>query len=46
VERSVSGVQPLARAQFVSNLVDFGMNVKAAMETPRFAKNNADAAMF
>jgi gamma-glutamyltranspeptidase/glutathione hydrolase len=35
-------VQPLAHAQFVSNLVDFGMNVQAALEAPRFAKNNAD----
>jgi gamma-glutamyltranspeptidase/glutathione hydrolase len=30
--------QPLAHAQFVSNLVDFGMNVQAAMEAPRFTK--------
>ena len=35
-------IQPLAHAQFVSNLVDFGMNVQAAMEAPRFAKSNAD----
>jgi gamma-glutamyltranspeptidase/glutathione hydrolase len=35
-------VQPLAHAQFVSNMVDFGMNVQAAMEAPRFAKQNAD----
>jgi gamma-glutamyltranspeptidase / glutathione hydrolase len=28
--------QPLAHAQFVSNLVDYGMNVQAAMEAPRF----------
>ncbi len=35
-------VQPLAHAQFVSNFVDFGMNVQAALEAPRFAKNNAD----
>jgi gamma-glutamyltranspeptidase / glutathione hydrolase len=35
-------VQPLAHAQFVSNMVDFGMNVQAALEAPRFAKNNAD----
>ena len=35
-------VQPLAHAQFVSNLVDYGMNVQAALEAPRFAKNNAD----
>jgi gamma-glutamyltranspeptidase / glutathione hydrolase len=36
-------VQPLAHAQFVSNLVDFGMNVQAAMDAPRFAKNSADS---
>ena len=35
-------VQPLAHAQFVSNIVDYGMNVQAALEAPRFAKNNAD----
>ena len=35
-------VQPLAHAQFVSNMVDFGMNVQAALEAPRFAKNNSD----
>ena len=34
-------VQPLAHAQFVSNLVDYNMNVQEAMEAPRFAKNNA-----
>ena len=28
--------QPLAHAQFVSNFVDYGMNVQAAMEAPRF----------
>lgn len=28
--------QPLAHAQFVSNVVDFGMNLQAAMEYPRF----------
>ena len=30
--------QPLAHAQFVSNFVDYGMNVQQAMETPRFFK--------
>ncbi len=35
-------IQPLAHAQFVSNFVDFGMNLQEAMEAPRFAKNNAD----
>jgi len=28
--------QPLAHAQFVSNLVDYGMNLQAALEAPRF----------
>jgi gamma-glutamyltranspeptidase/glutathione hydrolase len=28
--------QPLAHAQFVSNLVDYGMNIQAAMENARF----------
>ena len=28
--------QPVAHAQFVSNLVDFGMNIQAALEAPRF----------
>jgi gamma-glutamyltranspeptidase/glutathione hydrolase len=35
-------VQPLAHAQFVSNLVDYGMNIQKALESPRFAKNNAN----
>ena len=34
-------VQPLAHAQFVSNMVDYGMNVQEALEAPRFSKNNA-----
>ena len=34
-------VQPLAHAQFVSNFVDYGMNLQQALESPRFAKNNA-----
>jgi gamma-glutamyltranspeptidase/glutathione hydrolase len=33
--------QPLAHAQFVSNVVDYGMNVQAAMEAPRFTKKNS-----
>ncbi len=33
--------QPLAHAQFVSNIVDFGMNVQQAMESPRFTKKTA-----
>lgn len=28
--------QPLAHAQFASNLVDYGMNVQAALDAPRF----------
>jgi gamma-glutamyltranspeptidase/glutathione hydrolase len=28
--------QPLAHAQFVSNFVDYGMNLQGAMEAPRF----------
>jgi gamma-glutamyltranspeptidase/glutathione hydrolase len=31
--------QPLAHAQFVSNVVDYKMNVQAAMEEPRFTVN-------
>ncbi len=34
--------QPLAHAQFVSNMVDYGMNVQAALEAPRFTKPTAD----
>jgi gamma-glutamyltranspeptidase / glutathione hydrolase len=30
--------QPLAHAQYVSNFVDFGQNLQAALETPRFTK--------
>ena len=33
--------QPLAHAQFVSNFVDYGMNLQEALEAPRFAKTNA-----
>ena len=28
--------QPLAHAQFVSNIVDYGMNIQQALEAPRF----------
>ncbi len=28
--------QPVAHAQFVSNVVDFGLNIQAALEEPRF----------
>lgn len=34
--------QPLAHAQFVSNMVDYGMNVQAALEAPRFTKAAAN----
>ncbi len=34
--------QPLAHAQFVSNIVDYGMNIQAALEAPRFTKRSAD----
>ncbi len=30
--------QPLAHAQFVSNVVDYGMNLQHALEAPRFTK--------
>ncbi len=30
--------QPLAHAQFASNIIDYGMNVQAALEAPRFTK--------
>jgi gamma-glutamyltranspeptidase/glutathione hydrolase len=33
--------QPQAHAQFVSNFVDYGMNIQQAMEAPRFRKNNS-----
>ena len=31
--------QPLAHAQFVSNIVDYHMNIQAALEAPRFTVN-------
>jgi gamma-glutamyltranspeptidase / glutathione hydrolase len=34
-------VQPMAHAQFVSNMVDYGMNVQEALESPRFAQPGA-----
>ena len=34
-------VQPMAHAQFVSNFVDFGMNLQEAMEAPRFFKRDS-----
>lgn len=33
--------QPLAHAQFASNIVDYGMNIQAALEAPRFTKKNS-----
>src|SRR5262249_52643361 len=33
--------QPLAHAQFVSNVADRGMNIQAALEAPRFTKRVA-----
>ncbi len=33
--------QPLAHAQFVSNMADHGMNLQAALEAPRFTKGNS-----
>jgi gamma-glutamyltranspeptidase/glutathione hydrolase len=35
--------QPLAHAQFVSNIVDLGMNIQAALEAPRFTIRGIDA---
>lgn len=32
--------QAQAHAQFVSNVVDFGMNIQAALEAPRFTKSS------
>ena len=34
--------QPLAHAQFVSNMVDYGMNLQKALESPRFTKRTAN----
>ncbi len=34
--------QPLAHAQFVSNFVDYGMNIQAALEAPRFTKRSSE----
>jgi gamma-glutamyltranspeptidase/glutathione hydrolase len=33
--------QPLAHAQFVSYLADYGLNLQAALEAPRFTKSRA-----
>jgi gamma-glutamyltranspeptidase/glutathione hydrolase len=37
--------QPLAHAQFVSNFVDYGMNIQASLSAPRFTIRGADEAM-
>jgi gamma-glutamyltranspeptidase / glutathione hydrolase len=34
--------QPLAHAQFVSNFVDYDMNIQAALSAPRFALRSGD----
>jgi len=34
-------IQPLSHAQFVSNLVDYNMNIQQALESPRFEKSSA-----
>ncbi len=34
--------QAQAHAQFVSNIVDFGMNIQAALDAPRFSKDTFD----
>jgi gamma-glutamyltranspeptidase / glutathione hydrolase len=34
--------QPQAHAQFVSNVVDFGMDIQAALDAPRFTKRTFD----
>jgi gamma-glutamyltranspeptidase/glutathione hydrolase len=33
--------QPLAHAQFASNIIDYGMNVQEALESPRFTKKTS-----
>jgi len=38
--------QPQAHAQFVSNVVDYGMNLQAALEAPRFTKLNFGGCTF
>jgi gamma-glutamyltranspeptidase/glutathione hydrolase len=34
--------QPLAHAQFVSNLIDYGMNIQGALEAPRFTVTSGE----
>lgn len=38
--------QPQAHAQFVSNVVDFGMNIQAALEAPRFTNRDFGGCKF
>jgi gamma-glutamyltranspeptidase / glutathione hydrolase len=38
--------QPQAHAQFVSDIVDFGMNIQSAMEAPRFTNPNFGGCTF
>jgi gamma-glutamyltranspeptidase/glutathione hydrolase len=38
--------QPQAHAQFVSNIVDYGMNIQAALDAPRFTKLNFGGCTF
>jgi gamma-glutamyltranspeptidase/glutathione hydrolase len=33
--------QPLAHAQFASNIIDYGMNIQEALESPRFTKRTS-----
>ncbi len=33
--------QPLAHAQFASNIIDYGMNIQESLESPRFTKKTA-----
>jgi gamma-glutamyltranspeptidase / glutathione hydrolase len=33
--------QPLAHAQFASNIIDYGMNIQEALEAPRFTKKTS-----
>lgn len=35
-------IQPLEHAQFVSNFVDYGMNLQQALEAPRFGKSGSN----
>jgi gamma-glutamyltranspeptidase/glutathione hydrolase len=35
-------IQPLEHAQFVSNVVDYSMNIQQALESPRFGKSSAN----